>query len=332
MNRYQLAQSTRNATNHRRHMLAQLIALSGVFVLNKNSIFGQEEAVITESEIKRVEDLMIRFKQADIADPKVSRSERFVVVSNARPEFVRQVLHIAEDTAMAYNSYMNRGRMPVKFQDNRMMIVVLANAGQYNKLMGEKKGRNEGGHFDLDENWTVTFDHRGRSRSTKSMLERANQVTLIHEVTHQISYNTGLLNINTDTPMLVSEGLATLAEPAGSAVTAGFGQLNQPRIAVMARIMRRNPKAFIPLRDLITSDDAFFADDDPTLQMAYGQAWLFWDTAMNHQQFSGKMPIYLKRIDGRLNPDTRFDDFVAAFGSISEMEQAMYQNLQNLIK
>lgn len=327
MNRSVFTPSTRTPAIDRRQWLTSLFSMAGTTALSRN-LSGQDSEKVTDTETKRVEDLFIRFEQAELSKPKVERSERFVVVSNARAEFVRQVLHIAEDTALSYNRYISSGRMPVKFSDTRMTIIVLANAGQYNKFLGDEKSRNEGGHFDLDENWTVTFDHRGRTKSTKSVLERSNQVTLIHEVTHQISYNSGLLNINADVPMLVSEGLATLAEPSGRALTAGFGQVNGPRVAVMSGIIKRNPKAFIPLRDLISSDDAFFAEDDPTLQMAYGQAWLFWDTVMNTAEYSGKMPVYLKRLEGRLKPDRRLDDFVASFGSTMKMESTMYDNLQ----
>lgn len=291
-------------------------------------LFSQDG--VSPEEQDRIDGLLARFKAAALPEPTITRSSRFVAVGSARADFVKQVLRMADDTALSYSRYLGTARLPVKFSATRMTIVVLANAGQYSKLLGQMKARNEGGHFDLDENWTVTFDHRGRSRSTRSSLERSNQVTLIHEVTHQLSFNTGLLNINGDVPMLVSEGLATLAEPAGQTISPGFGKVNSPRIAVLNQIMKRNKKAWIPLGELLKSDDLFDAPDDATLQMAYSQSWLFWDTILNRPEFAAKLPVYLKRIEGRVNPDRRLDDFNAQFGPLAVIEEAMKENLDSL--
>lgn len=331
MKKSELAQSACQKVSNRRTFLQATATTTALQLFQAKMTIAEDSAVVSEIEESQVQKLVKRFVTSDLPEPKVMRSSRFVSVTTGRTDFVRQVLQIAEDTAFSYNRYMTSGRLPVKFSQNRMLLVVLANAGQYSKLLGEKKSRNEGGHFDLDENWTVTFDHRGRSRSTNANLARSNQVTLIHEVTHQLSFNTGLLKLNSDVPMLVSEGLATLAEPSGATVTAGFGQVNRPRVAVMTNILKRNPRALLPLKELITTDDPFFATDDPTLQMAYAQSWIFWDTVMNSPNYVGKMANYLKRLEGRITPQHRYDDFASAFGSPNEFEQSLFQNIQKYL-
>lgn len=280
-------------------------------------------ADVSDSEQNAVDTLLQRFKQAMLPVPRVDRTRRFVAIGTAKSDFIRQVLRMADETAVAYQRYLDGLRLPVKFDENRMTIVVLANAGQYSKLLGEKKARNEGGHYDLDENWTVTFDHRGRGRATRSDLERANQVTLIHEITHQLSFNTGLLNIRSDVPMIVSEGLATLAEPGGNAIIPGFSEINQPRIGVMSQILKKNKKAWIPLKDLIMNDSFFDDPDDATVQMAYAQAWLFWDTLVATGKTRERLSAYFQRIDRRLKPEYRLDDFTAVMGPVDAVELAM---------
>ena len=313
----------------RRNLLRGAIALSS-FNFSKPFLIGSLQDEVNDVERSRVDHLVEQFKKAALPVPTVTRTNRFVAVGSARPDFIRQILRMADDTAISYNRYFSQARLPVKFAPDRMLIVVLANAGQYSKLMGENKARNEGGHYDLDENWTVTFDHRGRSKSTRSSLERANQVTLLHEVSHQLSFNTGMLNINSDVPMLLSEGLATLAEPAGQTITPGFGQANGPRLSVLNQLMKRNRRAWIPLRDLLVADNAFDAPDDATLQMAYSQSWLFWDTVLQKPELAGKLPAYLKRIDGRLKPDRRLEDFSTALDRVDAVEKAMLDHLDTL--
>ena len=313
----------------RRNLLRGAIALSS-FNFSKPFLIGSLQDEVNDVERSRVDHLVEQFKKAALPVPTVTRTNRFVAVGSARPDFIRQILRMADDTAISYNRYFSQSRLPVKFAPDRMLIVVLANAGQYSKLMGENKARNEGGHYDLDENWTVTFDHRGRSKSTRSSLERANQVTLLHEVAHQLSFNTGMLNINSDVPMLLSEGLATLAEPAGQTITPGFGQANGPRLSVLNQLMKRNRRAWIPLRDLLVADNAFDAPDDATLQMAYSQSWLFWDTVLQKPELAGKLPAYLKRIDGRLKPDRRLEDFSTALDRVDAVEKAMLDHLDTL--
>lgn len=313
----------------RRNLLRGAIALSS-FDFSKPFLIGSLQDEVNDVERSRVDHLVEQFKKAALPVPTVTRTNRFVAVGSARPDFIRQILRMADDTAISYNRYFSQARLPVKFAPDRMLIVVLANAGQYSKLMGENKARNEGGHYDLDENWTVTFDHRGRSKSTRSSLERANQVTLLHEVAHQLSFNTGMLNINSDVPMLLSEGLATLAEPAGQTITPGFGQANGPRLSVLNQLMKRNRRAWIPLRNLLVADNAFDAPDDATLQMAYSQSWLFWDTVLQKPELAGKLPAYLKRIDGRLKPDRRLEDFSTALDRVDAVEKAMLDHLDTL--
>ncbi len=286
---------------------------------------GTEDVDVSDKEQSAVEVVLQRFNQARLQPPRITRNRRFVAIGTARSEYVRQVLRIAEETAVAYERFIGGLRLPVKFGTERLPLIVVANSGQYSQLLGEKKAKNEGGHYDLDENWVATFDHKGRQRSTRSDLERANLVTLMHEIAHQISFNTGLLNIRGDVPMVLSEGLATLAEPGGSSLIPGFGEVNAPRLGVMAQIMKRNRKAWIPLSDLIADDNAFDSPDENTVQMAYSQSWLFWNTLIAQAKTREKLNSYLQRIDRRLKPDQRINDFAAVMGPLDIVEKEMYK-------
>lgn len=273
-----------------------------------------------------VKAIEAEFAAAGLPKPGVTRMGRFVAVGTARPDFTQRILKMAEDTAAGYFRYFSGLRLPAAAGAEPLVVVVLANAGQYSRLNGENKARNEGGHYDIDANRTVTFDHRGRSRSSRADLERANQVTMIHEITHQLSFNTGLLSRDADIPMLISEGLATLAEPAGASILPGFSQVNQPRMAVMEQLLKSKKSRWIPLTDLIMADDRFDGPDDATIQMAYAQAWLFWATASGQARLREKLGPYLERVNARRNPAKRLEDFTAAFGPVRAVEEDMARN------
>lgn len=277
-----------------------------------------------------VEQAVDRFANAGLPEPGITRQERFLAVGTARPEFTKRILRMAEDTAVGYMRFFSGLRLPANHGKRRLIVVVLANAGQYSRFNGQNKARNEGGHYDIDENWTVTFDHRGRSKSSRADLERANVVTMIHEIAHQLSFNTGLLSRDADIPMLVSEGLATMAEPSGTSTVPAFSEVNRARVAVMEQLLRAKRGRWIPLKNLIESDDAFDAPDDATVQMAYSQAWLFWDSVVRQARFREKLGPYLERVNAQRNPAKRLEDFVASFGSVRSVEEEMAGNFGKL--
>ncbi|MBI1325195.1 DUF1570 domain-containing protein [bacterium] len=277
-----------------------------------------------------VERVLERFEKVGLPEPGVTRQDRFLAVGTARPDFSKRILRMAEETAAGYFRFFSGLRLPATSGKQRLFIVVLANAGQYSRFNGQNKARNEGGHYDIDENWTVTFDHRGRSKSSRADLERANVVTMIHEIAHQLSFNTGLLSRDADIPMMISEGLATMAEPSGSSALPGFSEVNRARIAVLEQLLRAKRARWIPLEKLIETDEAFDAPDDATVQVAYAQSWLFWDSVIRQSRFREKLGPYLDRVNGQRNPAKRLDDFVASFGSVRAVEKEMAANLQSI--
>ena len=83
----------------------------------------------------------------------------------------------------------------------------------YAAFEGQVLGDAIGGHFDLKENRLVMFDFRGPGANPKAPVpELDNTLALVHETIHQLTYNTGVLDLKADVPLCVSEGLATYGE------------------------------------------------------------------------------------------------------------------------
>ncbi len=87
-----------------------------------------------------------------------------------------------------------------------------------------------GGHYDLDTNRLVMFDFRPASDEIDLQAdpERVNLLALVHETTHLLCFNTGMLSRQTDVPDWVSEGSGhlrrTLAKKQEASHTDRVGQ------------------------------------------------------------------------------------------------------------
>ena len=95
-------------------------------------------------------------------------------------------------------------------------------------------------------------------------------MTLVHEATHQLCFNTGLLSRQVAVPAWASEGLATYVER-WQKKTTKIGEINGPWL-VCLREAKQTDKPWIPIADLV-ADDKFF-DDEKTAQLAYAESWL----------------------------------------------------------
>jgi hypothetical protein len=115
------------------------------------------------------------------------------------------------------------------------------------------------------------FDFRpnGAALRVAANPERVNRLALIHETTHLLCFNTGLLSRKADVPVWVSEGLATYVELWGK--KSPIGAPNRPWLDCL-NDARRAGTLRIPITDLVASDKSF--DDENTAQLSYAESWL----------------------------------------------------------
>ena len=113
---------------------------------------------------------------------------------------------------------------------------------------GEDPGPVVGGHYDLDTNRLVIFDFRPDAANLAADPERVNTLTLIHEATHQLTFNTGLLNRLGDVPLCLSEGLAMYWRSLAPRRPPAAGGDQPPRLRALARPATR-PRPGFPWTD-----------------------------------------------------------------------------------
>jgi Protein of unknown function (DUF1570) len=233
------------------------------------------------------------------------------------------------------NFWKNRG---FKLHEPTMPLVVVIYADQqtYIHQSTDELGNNGNrviGFYSLQTNRVKMFDLTGAESSRPGGEKRAdaasiNQVlsrpdaammvsTVIHEATHQITFNCGLQQRFADIPLWLCEGLAEYFETPDLSFGKGWrtiGEINRPRLAQFQEYLLRRPPD--SLNTLLVNDKRF-RNPNSALD-AYAEAW-----ALNYfllRQHPKEFQNYLERMaqKGPLEldqPSERLQEFKASFGS-----------------
>ena len=136
--------------------------------------------------------------------------------------------------------------------------------------------------------------------------------TLAHEGTHQLTFNTGLLNRMGDVPLCIAEGLGTFGEARKTMGPSPLGRINLQRMDDLARIQRRI--SWTPLRELIGSDGFLRSRNLDRTVLSYAQSWLLVYYMLKEPAAIPRFRQYLQAIRPRLNADRRVQDAEAIWG------------------
>jgi hypothetical protein len=151
------------------------------------------------------------------------------------------------------------------------------------------------------------------------MAERANTLALVHETTHQLTFNTGVLERGSDVPRCISEGLATYAETRRPDASKGrIGDVNEDRLKVLVDASQSGQE-WPPLVQLLCEDKLF--EDGQTEQLAYAKSWLFTHAFLNSAQ--GRLRAfrdYLDVLRRRTDANNRFGDATDILGDLDKID------------
>ena len=144
---------------------------------------------------------------------------------------------------------------------------------------------------------------------------------LAHEATHQLTFNTGVLDRRGDVPRCISEGLAQYGEIRKSTGRTAPGQLHLQNLDVLSSA-RRMGTPWYPVAQLL-------ADDRPCLlasfarfrKLAYAEAWLLIDYLMKDRSRLEGFRAYLEAIRTRIDPEHRLDDAEKHLGDLDRLDR-----------
>jgi hypothetical protein len=191
---------------------------------------------------------------------------------------------------------------------------------RYAALEGSPMGTGYLGYYSGRSNRVTLYDQQHEGGDWTN-----NADTIIHEVTHQTAYNTGVHRRFTETPRWLVEGLGTMFEARGVWNSRQFTKLpdryNRGRLAEFLQDLPRRPAG--RTAELIASDRLF--ETDPSA--AYAEAWAFSfylaeklpRKYCDYLAFTAKKPPFQATTSAE-----RLKDFTTVFGSDVKLLESQF--------
>lgn len=245
---------------------------------------------------------------------------RYQAIGDAPIAFQRSALGLCEALAKDYLAHFKAKGFAVEPPKSRLTVVSLADSRAYAAFLGVEVEARVGGSYDLESNRLVIFDNRAGDRPDA---ERSNTIALMHEATHQLTFNTGLLDRAAEIPLCISEGLATYGEVRRPGGKAKVGDTNSERWQVL-----RNDKVGLWPCSKLIEDDSLLSGD--RAQEAYAQSWLLVHILMKTADFPAKFRSYLQMLAKSRSPATRLKDAVDRLGDTKELDAECARSLLTL--
>ncbi|MEW4567109.1 DUF1570 domain-containing protein [Tautonia sp. JC769] len=306
----------------RRHWLASTatIALLG-------SARGSAAATPSnEPEQERLDRLRQRAAEAGLPELRLHEGERYIALGSAPDDFMLGALRLCEGLADDFLGHFQARDFKVEAPATRMTIVALAHQDEFNRFLGTDLPGDVTGIYEIVSNYLALYD--GRSGSPAGpRAERANSITLFHEATHQLTFQTGLLDRTSDIPLAILEGLAMYGEVRRPNGRVRIGAVNQERLGVLVGELRRGG-SLLPTRDLIETDGLFGGDS--TVQLAYAQSWLLIYALLREQRAADRLRSYLEAMNNPQEPRARLEAASKSLGDLDELDAYLQSLLVRL--
>jgi hypothetical protein len=287
-------------------------------------------------------------------------SRHFLAYSNGANEYARQRLHDCETIYPLFYEHFRGKGFDVREPGARLMVAIFDSQAGLEAYLGQQVTAALTGLYHRPSNRLVVYDYaRNRSfedrrrkgeefsRQLRTDVERANfrgslsrqadvrradanVATIMHEVAHQLSFNSGLLNREGDVPSWLAEGLACYCESTSNGGWQGIGEPNALRAARLAG--PAGGGTFFPLRSLVASDDWLRkASSVDNVLLGYSQSWALFRMLM--EQRPRALRQYLASVYPRRTPERRLEDFALAFGTdLAKLEVHCQAYMRGLVR
>jgi len=277
-----------------------------------------------DAELAAVRD---KLDQAKIGPLNTVHSAHYVGIGDAPQAFITIILADCEQLAADYQRYFDSRGFHLHQPDRPLIVIMFRDDRSYGKFLrmpsileAVAKGQPlQAGRYYATTNALYVFDWRNVPMEPRS--SHLNMETLAHEGTHQLSFNTGLLNRAGDTPHCIVEGLGMHGEPRKTSGSSDFGRLNLRRMNDLAKIQRRVP--WIPVRELIGNDSVFRAGNADRIVLGYAQSWLLVHYLIKEPAALPRFRQYLQAIAPRVKSDRRIEDAQAHLGDLDQLDQEL---------
>ena len=248
------------------------------------------------------------------------KTNNYLILYQGNEPYARHVAALFESLHRAFFMYWQNQNVELEEPKYPLVALILADHDAFIRHATKEIGDTASqviGYYHLESNRMTTF--------RVPNLER-NIATLIHEATHQLSYNCGLQTRFADNPMWVSEGMATFFEAPDFSNPRGWrgvGRVNQVNLLRWNRYLGTRPSD--SLVTLIADDSRFRSA--ATAEAAYAEAW-----ALTYFLLKTKRDEFVDYLEGLADGEPlksktarqRIEELEAALGcSIAELDQQL---------
>ncbi|MEQ8849516.1 DUF1570 domain-containing protein [Botrimarina sp.] len=290
---------------------------------------------------------------------RLHTTPHYAVVYDTSREYAEWTSSLMEGLYAALQRYWKQQGAEIEEAEFPLPIVVHRSAADYKQASeADGVGGAAVGYYNLKNNRVRMFDltgsdelraagvavRRGSRREITRMLATPAAEplvsTIIHEATHQVCFNTGLMPRLADLPLWYVEGMAVYFEAPGSGGArgwSGIGRVNRRRLVTFLRHLGEWNEG--SLASLIASDDRL--RDPRTAGVAYADAW-----ALNYYLIHRRRSDYIGYVQAMQQreplkgPPAGESDAAAArrriavftehFGDPAELQQEMLQAMSRL--
>jgi hypothetical protein len=266
-----------------------------------------------------IKDIEAHARKMGLGPRRILRSRNFLAVGDADEGFRRLSLQDCELLALDYLDHFRASGFDVALPERLLTIAALANERSFALFVGRRLFVETGALFVRPKNFVVVFDYRNVPTGVR--VPRAGYVnlrTLAHEATHQLTFNTGLLNRRGDVPKCIVEGLGVYGEVRKPIGRSAPGQINARRLNDLSHPKRSPP--WIPLATLLTDDTLALTYPVHRRALFYAEGWLLIHFHMKEPARLPAFRAYLKAIQDRTKPDERLNDAQTHLGNLDRLD------------
>ncbi len=284
---------------------------------------------------------------------RVHDSKNYIVCYNTTRTYAEWSSSLLERLQRAFIAYWEKRGCKVKAPEQPLVVLVFSDKASYAEYSRAELGATVGnviGYYSPHTNRTVMYDLTGmqavrREGSSRGSLHDITDLlsqpeaeplvaTIVHEATHQISFNCGLQTRLVANPLWLSEGLATFFETpdlASSRSWSGIGNVNYTRFD---RYLDNHDAGRVASLARMIGDDQMFRDPETAVD-SYAQAW-----AWNYFLIRWKpkeYATYLKMLADKPllvddDPKKRLAEFRKHFGTDLEALEAEFYRRMDRVK
>jgi Protein of unknown function (DUF1570) len=298
--------------------------------------------LVVDSDARSFSAAMVHLAQEHHLPPMSQYdTPHFIGLSNAEEDFTRAQLRNCEAMYSVFFEHFRQKGFEVKEPEGKLAVAIFDSQAGFEAYLSRKVSPLIRGFYQIDTNRFVMYDYGQNDayvslqrradrqgskidglfdrqrylesvhRRTQDFRNDANTSTVMHEVSHQLAWNCGLLNREAETPPWVSEGMACYCESTAFGVWQGIGEPNAERLHDLATLAKTGE--LLSVRELVSSNRWLTAGmDRRRLLGCYAQSWTLFRMLMEDEPAA--MRNYLRSVYQERTTERSLIHFQQAFG------------------